>query len=286
MIDSSTANKILFCGLPSSGKTTFLAALSYQLESGELNSIFKLKGLPNERTFLNVLADKWVNCSTMLRTEVSSSEHISMHVETNNDLDFIINMPDFSGEKWQALWDEHEIDDDLMSELTDHERLVLFVQADNINVPISILDEAEILSDNQEANVEVNSHSAKWEPNKHVPTQVIIVDMLRKIASLSKSKHLHNLAIVVSAWDTVDDKIEPEQFLKKELPLLAQYIECKFDYENVKVFGVSAQGGDLTNIDSKKNLLHKDCPSKRVMVRQGDNKSSDLTLILSWLLIE
>ena len=87
-----------------------------------------------------------------------------------------------------------------------------------------------------------------------------------------------------------DDKVyneeEIKERLKKELPLLAQYIECKFDYENVKVFGVSAQGGDLTNIDSKKHLLHKDCPSKRVMVRQGDNKSSDLTLILSWLLIE
>jgi hypothetical protein len=195
-------------------------------------------------------------------------------------------MPDFSGEKWQSLWEEHEIDDDLMAELTGQESLVLFVQADKINVPISILDEAEILSGNLEAIVEQKSHAEKWEPGKHVPTQVILVDILRKIANLNRGKPLNNLAIVISAWDTVDNEITPEQFLKKELPLLAQYIDCKFDYEKVKVFGVSAQGGDITNGASKSSLLHKDCPSQRVLVSQGDNKYSDLTLILSWLLIE
>ena len=68
--------KVIFCGLPSSGKTSFLGALSYLATSDEIDKELELVGLPIERHFFNVLAEKWVSCEPMLRTKVSSTDKI------------------------------------------------------------------------------------------------------------------------------------------------------------------------------------------------------------------
>jgi hypothetical protein len=43
---------ILICGLPASGKTTFIAALWYLLSNREISTALKLGSLPEERIYL------------------------------------------------------------------------------------------------------------------------------------------------------------------------------------------------------------------------------------------
>jgi hypothetical protein len=56
------------------------------------------------------------------------------------------------------------------------------------------------------------------------------------------------LAVVLSAWDKIEEEgqgIMPEQSLADELPLLDQYLRHGLDRWDVRVYGLSAQGGDF-----------------------------------------
>ena len=60
--------KIVLCGLPSSGKSTFLAALGHLLTTDELPTALSLKELPGSREYLIYLARKWVKFEEIERT--------------------------------------------------------------------------------------------------------------------------------------------------------------------------------------------------------------------------
>ncbi len=277
-------NKILFCGLPSSGKTTFLGALSYLAENNEVDKELELVGLPTERYFFNELAEQWVCCEPMLRTKVSSSEKIEMTLKKNDQL-FLIEMPDLSGETWSELWAEHELDTKLISFLNETSGIVFFIHADKLVAPMSICDESSIAQQELSCNTD-NLKFEKWNPTEHTPTQSIVVDLLKKISSQLEGCN-KKLAIVLSAWDTITDGSSPIGFIEKELPLLFQYLDCKFDYEYVDIFGVSAQGGNLDEKKEKGILLDIDEPSKRIKItKNGTVYSEDLTQILSWVVNE
>jgi GTPase SAR1 family protein len=274
--------KIFFCGLPSSGKTTFMAALGYLLENNEVEKEFELTGLPTERRFFNELADRWLRCEPMLRTEVSSSDKIRMNIK-KKDLHISIEMPDFSGETWERLWSEHEIDNVLIAELEKSPSIVIFIQSDHVHAPMSLTDESEMIS--RKEPILSNESAVPWEPTKHVPTQAVLVDLLRKISSFITRAHKDTkLVIVLSAWDTVGSDITPELFIEREMPLLHQYLNCRFDFNHFSIFGVSAQGGDLEDSEITEKLLYKDNPSMRVKVVNDGIENSDLTRILSWLI--
>ena len=276
--------KIIFCGLPSSGKTTFLGALSYLAANDEVGKELELAGLPTERHFFNELAHQWVCCEPMLRTKVSSSEKIEMTLK-KNDQHFLIEMPDLSGETWDELWIEHELDTNIVSFLNETSGIVFFIHVDKLKVPMSICDETSIVQPKISDNTD-NIQLEKWKPTEHSTTQSIVVDLLGKIASQLKGVN-KKLVVVLSAWDTISDSPSPISFIEKELPLLYQYLDCKFDYEQVDIFGVSAQGGSLDQQAQKDMLLDEDEPSKRIKVtKNGTEYSQDLTQILSCLVDE
>lgn len=276
--------KVIFCGLPSSGKTTFLGALSYLAESDEVDKDLELVGLPMERHFFNELSEQWVNCEPMLRTKVSSSDKIEMTLKKNDQL-FHIEMPDLSGETWRELWTEHELDEQLVSFLNETNGVIFFIHADKLVVPMSISDESSITQPTSSGNQD-DEKFEEWKPLEHTPTQSIVVDLLRKVSSQLRNTK-KKLAVVLSAWDTLPSGTSPINYIEKELPLLFQYLNSKFDYEQVEIFGVSAQGGSLERQEDKDILLDKDEPSKRIKITQtGEEHSEDLTQILSWLVNE
>ena len=87
-----------------------------------------------------------------------------------------------------------------------------------------------------------------------------------------------------------------------KLPLLAQYLEAERDGWRIRVYGVSAQGGDYDGNDanaepaegeaSKKKprkgrdadrLREVDIPADRIRLVFGKRESNDLTEPLRWL---
>jgi len=78
----------------------------------------------------------------------------------------------------------------------------------------------------------------------------------------------------------------PHEYLKRELPLLRQFLDSNDDRLEHTVFGVSAQGGDITVAEQKSALLGLDDALKRIKVLHGSEISQDITRPIAWLLEE
>ena len=93
-----------------------------------------------------------------------------------------------------------------------------------------------------------------------------------------------------SAWDKAASRgFSPEEYLAKRMPLLDQFLRHGLhpDWEK-RIYGVSAQGGDYDDDNSKladaERLRDIDVPSERISVVYAGDKSNDLTEPLQWLL--
>ncbi|CAH1522135.1 conserved hypothetical protein [Vibrio owensii] len=275
--------KIVFCGLPESGKTTFLGALSYLAESNDSSNTLKLEGLQEQRHFFNLLADTWVDCKPMMRTKVDSQEFIEMTL-SSTDLKFNVEMPDLSGETWASIWSEHEISPVVYSFLNQSSSLAFFIHVDQISTPLNLSEENSML----QGSSRIEPHSGQldvWDANKHASTQAVTVDLLIKASSMMKGAN-KRVAIILSAWDTVSpDDQDPQNFINTQMPLLYQYLSSRLDFHDFKIYGVSAQGGCLN--EQKDSLLDIDNPTHRIKVIEVEGtQHHDLTKILSWLVNE
>lgn len=274
-------SKIVFCGLPCSGKTTFLGALSYLVENNEDSSAMKLTGLNTQKHFFNNLADTWVSCDEMHRTNVNSKDSIEMSL-SNGSIHFDIEMPDLSGESWASIWAEHEITHELNEFISQCGSVALFVHTEQIVTPMTISEENSMLR-GRGLNEDVVEETEEWDSTKHASTQSISVDLLIKLSSMM-DQGPKKVAIILSAWDKVTTGTKPIDFMRVQLPLLFQYLSAKLDYNDFNVYGVSAQGGCLDEPEQKQRLINIDEPTERIVVSEdGTNQYSDLTKILSWL---
>lgn len=274
--------KIIFCGLPASGKTTFLGALSYLVEQEKESNALRLAGLKEQRYFFNKLADTWVDCKPMHRTKVDSKNSIEMTL-SGGRIQFDIEMPDLSGETWGSIWSEHEISPELSDFVAKCNSVVFFIHSDKILTPMSISEENSMLQ-SQEQGETLSRDLEEWDSSKHASTQAVSVDLLIKLSSLMEFSQ-KKVVIILSAWDKVTEGTTPIDFIRIQLPLLYQYLLAKFDYRNFKVFGVSAQGGCLEKEEQRLSLANIDEPIERIRVSEdGISHHNDLTQILSWLI--
>jgi len=123
-----------------------------------------------------------------------------------------------------------------------------------------------------------------WSIEK-LPTQVALVELLQFV--LESASRRVRVAVVISAWDLVEKASfmgTPQEYLAREMPLLRQFLESNDDLLEHTVFGVSAQGGDITVDEQKRALLELDDALKRIKVQHGTEGSQDITKPIAWLL--
>ncbi len=277
-----SANNITICGLPGSGKTTYLAALWHLVFSRKENTILKFEGLKKgSYKHLNSLSSRWLKAESQERTKVGTKEVVSMHLVDNDDESVTVSFPDLSGETYSQIWEDRTCEKDIASILADGSGLLLFIHADKVSQPRWVADEfnlTQMLGLPAMESAEVVS----WKP-KFAPTQVQLVDILQSFRRKPLNFDATKLVIIFSAWDLIEvQNTTPEVFLAVQLPLLAQYLDSSADMWDWRVFGVSAQGG---NYEEKADEL-KACktPSKRIRLIGGGEESHDLTMPLAWLM--
>jgi hypothetical protein len=66
--------------------------------------------------------------------------------------------------------------------------------------------------------------------------------------------------------------------------MLYQYLEYNTKFKKIKIFGISALGGDLEENEDLSRLKDENIPSNRVIVADGDQKGKDLTIPIEWLI--
>lgn len=290
---------LVFMGLPGSGKTTFLAALWHVLDDRSSETRLKLKRLSVDRAYLHRIAADWQACLQVQRTKLEPEERVTLSLASGNT-DFELTVPDLSGEVFQQQLVDRKIPVGHHENIRRATGFVLFVhprvkegtQITYSRQLSSVLGgapkpPAAAVADGAVAVTDIPTSAVEpWSIEK-VPTQVALVELLQ--FALESAARKVRVAVVISAWDLVESAVPtgtPQDYLSREMPLLRQFLESNDDLLEHTVFGVSAQGGDITVEEQKKALLDLDDALKRIKVRHGAEASQDITRPIAWLLEE
>lgn len=268
-------------GLPSSGKTTFLAALWHLLDAGEVSSKFVLDKLEGDRTHLNTIAEAWRKCEEVPRTSMAAETTVSIHVkETTSGKTSILNFPDLSGESFELQFSSRLCSPSFIDGLDGNGGILLFTTANRSSDGITIADIAPLIP--IEGLEDQFEDHRDWVPEM-VPMQVRLVELLQFLQQLPFRRGIRRVAVIVSAWDVIKSPdINPLLWLEQELPLLHQFLSSNPESFLFQVYGVSAQGGDVTS-DQKNELVIK-TPSTRICCVGIETTQHDLTSPIAWLM--
>ena len=284
----SPEKSVVVLGLPGSGKTTFLAALWHIVTERDIKTKLTFGGLRvGDSAHLNEIAKQWRNAVVQERTATSGSRLVSMNLVDEGTNTFRMTFPDVPGEAYQRMWEARDCEAEVAEGLR-AAGVLLFIHADTIIKPRWVVDEARLA---EELGIEMEGEGVEvaWRPTL-APTQVQLVDILQLLQRSPLNVGVRRIAVMLSAWDKVEEEgARPEEFLDTELPLLEQYLRQSINGWTVKVYGVSAQGGDYDegsgavaqpSADALRNL---ETASERIKLVDGDSVDHDLTEPIAWL---
>lgn len=278
-------NKLLFAGMPQTGKTTYIAALWYYIFNSFTNENYIVDtSINEEREYLNTRTAEWTNCETVLRTSQGIIEQVTISMkEKSTGKEIVLNIPDISGETFRRQFSLREWDLSFEKIIADVYGMILFIDPmDERNVPKFIHQNNIHYKYFGEAPPPQTS-AESWSLD-NVPNQVKLVDFLQAISFYNPDK-IFRISIVISCWDLVEKTLDPktpEDWCQKKMPLLFQYMSANDTVFLTKYFGISAQGGDYEN-DKEKKSLSEISPLDRIVIVEGKNKSNNILSPILWI---
>lgn len=269
--------KCFIAGLPSAGKTTFLAAL-WNLINHDPDAKLKLNKIENGQ-YLASLSNKWANMEPLERTVPSGEQaDISIKLEMSNRTIFDLQLPDLSGETFQSQYEMREISEEVAKYIEDADAVLFFINVNSIKL-LGLISEQTFSRSSTPSTNDVNRN-----PKEDDPIQIQVIELLQFILFIRKNKML-KIGFMFSAWDLIKSKlndIKPEQFLEERMNMLWQFCQANQDSIEYQTWGISAQGGSFNEKDL---LLDKEYPYERILVEGNDGyKGCDLTLPLYLLM--
>lgn len=279
-MSDATDRSIVICGLPGSGKTTFLAALWHIVAEGAAtNACLKFDTLKDgDYTHLNAITRRWLQAKEQIHTETSSGKLVSMRLQSGDGRKVKMTFPDLSGESYQQIWEMRECDVQLAPVLKSGNGVMLFINANKVNCPIGVA-EFVAMAEALGGKPPEPTVSEEWHP-KDAPTAAQIVEILQMLRCSSIDCQARRLAIMLSAWDKVEDEgLNPEEFLARELPLLDQYLRHGSHSWEFRVYGLSAQGGDFEPDLREGEKIDPDLKSRVDAIRRIEDASSRIRLL-------
>ncbi|HBJ34300.1 MAG TPA: hypothetical protein DDZ51_05945 [Planctomycetaceae bacterium] len=279
---ANSPKKQFLIGLPGAGKTTFLAALWHVLFESDVDGCLRFSHLDGDTAYLNKIRDTWSNVNQSDRTQIGMEQVTSIFInDPVLDATTEVVIPDMSGEAFEQQWTDRTASSGYVASIRQSIGGLLLIHphvreeslisaAEGLIKNIGI---GSLLEKVAEENLPV-----PWE-SRNAPTQVQLVDLLQFVQKLCEGRSIR-LAVVVSAWDLINEK-NPNIWVEKRLPLLHQFLTANQDVFETTCFGVSAQGGKIP--DKKTTLEQIVAPSHRIKVVHGQGVSShDITLPLRW----
>lgn len=291
MMNSPKTGNFLLIGLPSTGKTSFLAALWFAVQQTQSATALVLSKLDGDSGYLNRIRDAWLAYKPVPRTPTDTETFVSMHLKSSSGNEQIhLTFPDVSGESFKQQWASRQLSRSYNNCLKSADGGILFIHPKSITLPLRITEVNNLAALVDDSAAEESESEAlpkppgiPWDIEK-APTQVQLVALLQ---FMMQQKKLHNpfrLLIAVSAWDEVaSSNLTPAEWVVRQLPLLDQFLASHKDKLDVAYFGISAQGGSYDSGDIA--ILQQELPAKRIAV-VGDNIKNphDITEPLLWLM--
>lgn len=273
-------------GFQHSGKTTFAAALWHQVDSEEIPTALSKGKHAGQFAYLAEISEAWAEGYEVERTRSQQVENIRINLlHSGSSAEFTLEFDDLSGETFEKAFSTRFCPEKFVELVKGARGMLLFVSADRHNDDsVTILD----AFDSEEGETQPVVDPNDWDPKK-TPLQVQLVDLLQCLRRAPFSIAPMRVAVVVSAWDLApQDETDAAKWLEARYPLLSQYLGNSDDVTNVRVYGVSAQGGKLSKKSDgpgpdRDRLLAILPASKRVLVVGPDATKHDITRPLLWL---
>lgn len=306
---NTAERQLLMAGQPGTGKTTFLALLWLAILWGRAPGM-ELADYQDDRSYLNRIAERLQACDPTLHTEVGEDRDLALSLLLGDGREpALLRIPDLSGETWREATLDRQWPARIEQQVSDSRGLLLFLHARDMDAGATIGevneladslafnavegepdnggDEPEPPGSAVPASVETpggtQSAAGRAPKRKHKPpTQVALVDALQLICE-QRGPHRWRVALVMSAWDLTQDGMTPEQFVAKNLPLLVQYLNANEDWLEVRIFGLSAQGGDFKDPAARAELGVRDTV-ERAIVHGSDGVDVGVHEIAAWTL--
>jgi hypothetical protein len=246
-----SSHQFLLMGLPSTGKTSFLAALWYMVNQPDIECALSIEQLDGDSKYLNLISDAWLQYKAVPRNPLDSEKLVSMILKRRHGTERLqVTFPDLSGESFRLQWTARQFTTQYDSRLQESGGAILFVHPMTLTKPHRIDTLIRTTQNVQGAEPEesgpdqsVPSSLVPWD-SEQAPTQVQLVELLQFIAARDYFRPPFRLAILVSAWDLVSYSGEdPQDWISRQMPLLRQFLDCNSDVFDVAFYGVSAQGG-------------------------------------------
>lgn len=266
--------RILMVGLSGSGKTTYLAAL-YELTRATppLSGALRLAQEPAEREYFHRIAQNWLKLERMLHTQPGDPRDATLDLITPEGQSLQLEIPDISGEDFNHAWEGDPWPGPVEDVAAKADAVLIFARRDHVIKPLILpADDAEPPAE----------HKDEWLPAE-APTQSKLADLLETLDSLV-SRPLP-MVLIASAWDmgSGEEEMRPDQWLKLRLPLLWQMLESRKETRPYRVYGVSAQGGDVEDPEVRARLAEIEPAYERMYVQSGEDTSTDISAPISWL---
>lgn len=287
----------MLLGLTDSGKTNFIVALDVVLDHQTDSDGLTHSSLAADRTYLQPLKEKWLLGEVLPRTDRQPPPpphqlHLR-HPASGTTAG--LHLPDLAGETFDAQFQTRSFSAEFADRVKKASGLFLFIHcgpdADHV------LHEAPIFSDLLPATTTTTPPPPEPVPANEwgledAARQVKLVDLLQFIDQLGLRQSPIKIAVMLSAWDLVDNAPaaaaaeipkNPTEFLSRRWPLLDQFLRNHPHTFEMRVFGVSARGGGNEAQDIAA-LIAKNRPVDRITLVDGAHRSNDLTRPVRWLL--
>jgi hypothetical protein len=275
--------EIIIVGGPGSGKSNYLARFWLAVHSESNNLI--LTTPPEDLLYIEGITAHLLQNKFVPRTEPEERArefNIGLHSK-DGSIQAQITVPDMYGEIWKKAVATYEIPENWLYTLRRSSQAILFVRIRNENniQPLDWVNSQELLK-----------AGLGEESNSEIPTQIALLELLRFIEeNINKSiVNRPKVAVLVTAWDLLDanESIEsPYTYLEKQFPLFAGRL-ADIESLNVKVFGCSIVGGDLSDQEFEQTFQELKIEEVGYIVYEDENgniiKSNDVTKPINWLL--
>lgn len=276
--------KQLIIGMPSSGKSTFIAALRHLLVSNEIETRLVLTGLSDDESHVNTLEADWLACKEVERTKPATEGWVEFQVRNRSTgAEATLSVPDLRGETFEQPLCLGRCNRALFDAVGTADALLLFTNADRP-------DEVGLISDlnDMEEPDQANGDKSSDKPNlatqfrpEAMQEEAKIVEFLQMANRRPLQPSCRRIGIVISAWDVVTTGLTPEEWFARSRPMLDQFLSNNTDLWDLRLYGVSALGGKLPR--DKKRLAKLAKPSERIILVGADSAAHDLTVPLDWL---
>ena len=299
-MSGSIPASLVVCGLPGSGKTTYLAALWHLIQSREVETALELQSLAfGEYEYVNAIRDRWQRGEKQIRT-VGVAKPVGLDLRSRNAKKLRLVFLDHSGETFDQMWGSRSCTTEMAESLRSRSGIVMFLRSEGIKEPVPLSDMLRTEREMVDALPGSSVYAANKRPKERAwlsddaPDQVKIIDLLQSLAQELSVGHRERLAIIVSAWDRVSEYETAETFVSNRMPLLSQFLCFADDRFDIRYYAVSAQGGEYVEDgysgaypEDLSRLLSLDNPSERICLSgPRADKQTDLTIPLEWMIGE